>query len=75
MHTRVHTHTQTPKLEHYTGYAQSDLLPCITTFARLISKLPVAKQQSVREKYCNSRYLRVAMEPGLTGEAVRELVS
>lgn len=41
--------------------------------AQLLKKMPVAKQQAVREKYSNSRFLRVAKEPSLFGRTVREL--
>ena len=43
--------------------------------ALLVLRMPVAKQQAVREKYSSSRFLRVAREPALFGETIKELAS
>ena len=43
--------------------------------AQLVIKMPIAKQQAVREKYSNSKFLRVAKEPSLFGKVTNELAA
>ena len=62
-------------MEYYSGYSKSDFLPCVNRMAKLVTKMTVAKQQSVREKYSNSRFLRVAKDPALFGKTVKEMAA
>lgn len=62
-------------LEHYTTYTEAELLPCMQKLAQLVLRMPLVKQQAVREKYSSSKFLRVAREPALFGETITELAS
>ena len=66
---------QNATLEHYTGYTETDLLPCMQKLAQLVVRMPLVKQQAIREKYSSKRFLRVAKEPALFGETIRELAA
>ena len=51
---------QTATLQFYSGYSEGQLEACLSTLALLVERMPLAKEQAVREKYSNSKLMGVA---------------
>ncbi|XP_011404046.1 PREDICTED: G2/mitotic-specific cyclin-B-like [Amphimedon queenslandica] len=65
----------TPALRHYSQYTEPDVLPCVGKMASLVLSMHTAKQQAVKNKYCSSKFMRIAKEPCLQGKIMKELAS
>lgn len=50
-----------PTLEFYTSYSQADLLPCVNDMYAIFAQAPNNNLQAVRDKYSQSRFLRVGL--------------
>lgn len=65
---------QSPQLQCRSAHTEAQLLPCVGKLAQLLSRMTVAKQQAVREKYSAVTRLRVAKLPVLSGRTVKDIV-
>eukprot|EP00033_Pygsuia_biforma_P005420 GCRY01005981.1.p1 GENE.GCRY01005981.1~~GCRY01005981.1.p1 ORF type:complete len:419 (+),score=75.31 GCRY01005981.1:138-1394(+) len=50
----------TPTLQHYTGYSEKDLQPCVTDLLYLLQKAPQSSLQAVSKKYSHRKFMEVA---------------
>lgn len=51
-------------LQHYSGYSEEDVLPCMRKMAQLLMETRTSKQQAVMNKYSSSRFFKVAKVAG-----------
>ena len=70
-----HTPTQTPSLVFYSTYCEEQLIPCVKQMARIVVAMPTSKQQAIRKKYSDVKFLEVAKSESLKGTTVRTLAS
>ena len=60
---------------YYGDYTERDLQPCCIQLAIIVKGMHSCKQQAVREKYSNSKFLSIAKEPALSGSIIQELAA
>ena len=53
---------QTPTLEHYTSHNIHDIQPCAAKMVKLVHNMSKAKQQAVRTKYSDRKFMKVAVK-------------
>ncbi len=75
LHTHTHTHTQSRALVFYSTYSEEQLQPCVKKIARLIVAMPTSKQQAIKKKYSEKKFLQVAKFEALTSHIVRTLAA
>lgn len=66
---------QTPALQHYSTYSESEVLPCVRKIASILIGMLTSKQQAVRNKYSSKKYLQVSKMEALHGKTVRSLAA
>ena len=83
-HVHIHSHVtvcvtvpypQTPSLRHYSTYSEADIMPCVRKMCSLLVAMPTAKQQAVRRKYSEKKFLSVAKNDALQGHTIRTLAA
>ena len=70
-----HSQDEESSSAYYGDYTVQDLGPCCSQLAMLVKGMHSSKQQAVREKYTNSKFLSVAKEPALRGGIIQELAA
>lgn len=65
----------TATLQHYSSYSEADLLPCVRKIAHLVKNMFIAKQQAVKNKYSTGKFLKIAKEPSLLSNVIKELAA
>ncbi|XP_064390250.1 G2/mitotic-specific cyclin-B-like [Halichondria panicea] len=65
----------TPSLVFYSTYCEEQLIPCVKQMARIVVAMPTSKQQAIRKKYSDVKFLEVAKSESLKGTTVRTLAS
>ncbi len=66
---------QSHALAFYSTYSEEQLQPCVKKIAGLIIAMPTSKQQAIRKKYSEKKFLQVAKLEVLNGHTVRTLAS
>ena len=66
---------QTPALRHYSTYSEADIMPCLRKMCSLLVAMPTTKQQAVRKKYSDEKFLCVAKNEALQGHTIRTLAA
>jgi hypothetical protein len=61
--------------DYYGGYTESDLQPCRRQLAIIVKGMQSSRQQAVKDKYSNSKFLSIAKEPALSGSVIQELAA
>ena len=75
IHFPSHSQDEENISEYYGDYTVQDLGPCCSQLAVILKGMHSSKQQAVREKYTNSKFLSVAKEPALRGGIIQELAA
>ena len=60
-------------LEHFVGYSESDLRPCMRWLSRQVLAIPTARHQAVSKKYSDPSLMGVAQTASLCGPLVRAM--
>eukprot|EP00731_Ephydatia_muelleri_P035472 Em0127g2a len=63
----------TTNFEHFIGYTESDLRPCLRWLSRQVLAMPMARHQAVRKKYSDASLMGVAKTASLCGPLVRAM--
>ena len=73
--TSHYSYLQNLATDYYGGYTERELKPCCRQLAIIVKGMHSSRQQAVKDKYSNRKFLSIAKEPALSGSIIQELAA